>query len=148
MWLFLSVDCPICNAYQPELEDLRRTWSPEGIEFVGVYAEVPVSDAEIRRHVDAYGIRYPVRIDADRSIQRHFGARTVPEVVVTAGGPDAVTDPGAYLYRGRIDDRWPERGSRRPSATTRDLADALSAICAGRPPATRDTVPVGCALAP
>lgn len=148
VWLFVSTDCPICNGYQPEIEAMRARWEPKGIEFVGVYAEVPVTQDEVAAHAREYGIRYPVRIDEDRSLRRRHGVRFVPEAVVTAGGPDAAVDPGAFLYRGRIDDRWPERGSRRPSATAHDLEEAIAAIAAGRSPSVRETTPVGCVLEP
>lgn len=148
VWLFISTDCPIANGYQPEIEAMRLRWEARGIAFVGVYAELPVTAEEVAEHVRAHGIRYEVRIDGDRSLRRSLGVRVVPEVVVTAGGPGAGTDPRAYLYRGRIDDRWPERGSRRASATTHDLDDALADVAAGRPPRVRDTTPVGCVLDP
>ena len=146
VWLFISTDCPICNGYQPEIERLRMRFAPRGIEFVGVYAEVPLERSEMEAHVAKYGMKYPVRIDTDRTIQRRLGARMVPEVVVSAGGPDSSGNPAAFLYRGRIDDQWPERGSRRPSATVHDLERALEAIVAGQQPAVRITTPVGCVL--
>ena len=146
VWLFISTDCPICNGYQPEIERLRMRFAPRGIEFVGVYAEVPLERSEMEAHVAKYGMKYPVRIDTDRAIQRRLGARMVPEVVVTAGAPDSSGNPAAFLYRGRIDDQWPERGSRRPSATVHDLERALEAIVAGQQPAVRTTTPVGCVL--
>ncbi|NBQ13895.1 MAG: hypothetical protein EBU31_04635 [Proteobacteria bacterium] len=146
VWLFISTDCPICNGYQPEIERLRMRFATRGIEFVGVYAEVPLERSEMEAHVAKYGIKYPVRIDTDRAIQRRLGARMVPEVVVSAGGPDSSGNPAAFLYRGRIDDQWPERGSRRPSATVHDLERALEAIVAGQQPAVRTTTPVGCVL--
>lgn len=146
VWLFISTDCPICNGYQPEIERLRMRFATSGIEFVGVYAEVPLERSEMEAHVAKYGMKYPVRIDADRTIQRRLGARMVPEVVVTAGAPDSSGNPAAFLYRGRIDDQWPERGSRRPSATVHDLERALEAITSGQAPAVRTTTPVGCVL--
>jgi hypothetical protein len=146
VWLFISTDCPICNGYQPEIERLRMRFAPRGIEFVGVYAEVPLERSEMEAHVAKYDMKYPVRIDTDRAIQRRLGARMVPEVVVTAGAPDSSGNPAAFLYRGRIDDQWPERGSRRPSATVHDLERALEAIVAGQAPAVRTTTPVGCVL--
>ena len=48
VWLFISTDCPICNGYQPEIERLRMRFAPRGIEFVGVYAEVPLGRREPR----------------------------------------------------------------------------------------------------
>jgi len=148
VWLFISTDCPICNNYQPEIERLRARYTPLGIEFIGVYAEVPVSAAEVADHIRQFAIAYPTVVDDDHAIRKRFGVRFVPEVIVTAGGRGATIDPLAFLYRGRIDDQYPERGSRRPSATTHDLNDALRDITQGRAPAARVTTPVGCVLEP
>ena len=148
VWLFISTDCPICNNYQPELERLRARYTPLGVDFIGVYAEVPVSAGEVADHIRQFAIAYPTVVDDDRAIRKRFGVRFVPEVVVTAGGRDATIDPRAFLYRGRIDDQYPERGSRRPSATTHDLNDALRDITQGRAPTARVTTPVGCVLEP
>jgi len=148
VWLFISTDCPICNNYQPELERLRTRYTPLGVDFIGVYAEVPVSAGEVADHIRQFAIAYPTVVDDDHAIRKRFGVHFVPEVVVTAGGRDATIDPCAFLYRGRIDDQYPERGSRRPSATTHDLNDALRDITQGKAPAARVTTPVGCVLEP
>jgi len=148
VWLFISTDCPICNNYQPELERLRARYTPLGVDFIGVYAEVPVSAGEVADHIRQFAIAYPTVVDEDHAIRKRFGVHFVPEVVVTAGGRDATIDPLAFLYRGRIDDQYPERGSRRPSATTHDLNDALRDITQGKAPAARVTTPVGCVLEP
>jgi hypothetical protein len=148
VWLFISTDCPICNNYQLELERLRARYTPLGIDFIGVYAEVPVSAVEVADHVRQFAIAYPTTVDVDHAIRNRFGVRFVPEVVVTAGGGSATVDPRAFLYRGRIDDQYPERGSRRPSATTHDLNDALQDITHGKAPFVRVTTPVGCVLEP
>ena len=148
VWLFISTDCPICNNYQPELERLRARYTPLGVDLIGVYAEVPVSAGEVTDHIRQFAIAYPTMVDDDHALRKRFGVRFVPEVVVTAGGRDATIDPLAFLYRGRIDDQYPERGSRRPSATTHDLNDALRDITQGRAPTARMTTPVGCVLEP
>ena len=148
VWLFISTDCPICNNYQPELERLRARYTPLGVDFIGVYAEVPVSAVEVADHIRQFAIAYPTTVDVDHAIRKRFGVQFVPEVVVTAGGRGATVDPLAFLYRGRIDDQYPERGSRRPSATTHDLNDALRDITQGNAPAARVTTPVGCVLEP
>ena len=45
----------------------------------------------------------------------------------------AVVADGRVVYRGRIDDRYVDLGVERPSPTQRDLADALTAVLAGKP---------------
>lgn len=147
VWIFMSTDCPICNGYQPEIARLRNRFAPLGIEFVGVYAEIPVTQAEVNAHLKQFAIAYPVRIDNARALQRAFAVRVVPEIVVTAGG-NAQANPNAYLYRGRIDNQYPERGSRQPSATVHDLERALGEIVKSQQPSTRTTTPVGCVLEP
>jgi hypothetical protein len=144
--IFMATDCPIGNAYQPEIERLRAQFEPLGMTFVGVYAEVPLTDEEARAHANAYGIRYATRIDADCALQRALGVRIVPEAVVL----DEADSRGnrRVLYQGRIDDRWIERGARRASATTHDLEDALTSIAAGSEPRVSRTIAVGCTLGP
>ncbi len=127
---------------------MRARYTPLGVDFIGVYAEVPVSAAEVADHIRQFAITYPTTVDDDHAIRNRFGVRFVPEVIVTAGGRGATVDPRAFLYRGRIDDQYPERGSRRPSATTHDLNDALRDITHGKAPAVRVTTPVGCVLEP
>lgn len=144
--IFMATDCPIGNAYQPEIERLRARFEPLGMTFIGVYAEVPLTDEEAREHVNAYGIRYATRIDADCALQRALGVRVVPEAVVL----DEADSSGnrRVLYQGRIDDRWIERGARRASATKHDLEDALTSIAAGSEPRVIRTIAVGCTLGP
>jgi hypothetical protein len=51
------------------------------------------------------------------------------------------------VYHGRIDDRFVSLGLERPEPTTHDLADALSAMLAGKRVAPASTQAVGCFLA-
>ena len=62
-------------------------------------------------------------------------------------GPRYLKIGGRVVYRGRIDDRHVDLGVDRPSATTRDLADALSAVVAGTPVKQPTTKAVGCYIA-
>jgi hypothetical protein len=66
-------------------------------------------------------------------------ATVTPEAAVVVGNRVA--------YRGRIDDRYVDLGLERPKATTHDLADAVSAVLAGRPIANPTTQAVGCFIA-
>ncbi len=141
--LFISSDCPISNSYQPELERLRAKYEPQGISFLGIYAELPISNEEVQKHSRDFGLKYPVMIDKDMTLRKHYGIRVVPEVVLIDGADFA---KGTPLYEGRIDDWYPERGTRRAEPQVRDLERTLDEFIAGKPVSTPRTAPVGCVL--
>src|SRR6185436_14417885 len=95
----------------------------------------------IRQHMAAFSYAGAVEAlrDPDHALVKAAGATVTPEAAVFAGG--------RFVYRGRIDDRYVDLGVERPAATKRDLADALSAIVAGRPVVPPTTQAVGCFIA-
>ena len=86
----------------------------------------------------AYAGREAVR-DPDLALVKFTGATITPEAAVVVGGK--------VVYRGRIDDRYVDLGVERPSPTTHDLVDALTAVLAGKPVARATTQAVGCFIA-
>ena len=77
--------------------------------------------------------------DPKHALVAAVGATITPEAVVWA--------QSRVQYRGRIDDRYVDLGVERPAATTHDLADALTAVVAGRPVPNPETQAVGCYIA-
>ena len=140
----VSTDCPIANGYQPDIERLRARFEPLGIEFLLLYAEVPVSEEEVDAHRARFAIRARAAIDHGRAAQRALGAAVVPEAFVLS--PERPDGTREVMYRGRIDDRHPSRASRLPSASSHELEDALASVAAGRRPAVARTDAVGCVL--
>jgi peroxiredoxin len=135
--VFVGVDCPISNRYAPELERLDREFAPRGVEFFLVYPE-PSLDAEAaRKHGVDYGLTFPALLDREHRLVEHTGVEVTPEAAVLS--PD-----GGILYRGRIDDRWADVGTRRPRASRHELREALEAILAGRPAPQPQGPAVGC----
>jgi thiol-disulfide isomerase/thioredoxin len=155
---FVATDCPISNAYAPEIQRICREYGPKGAECFLIYEDVPpVSeprpgragagrqaavdtprDDEVRRHLSEY--RYagiPAAVDRTRAIATRGGASRTPQVVV-------VDRTGAIRYRGRIDNFYAALGVSRQQVTERDLRRALDAIFAGRPVPVRETEAVGC----
>ena len=51
---------------------------------------------------------------------------------------------GNLVYHGRIDNRYVDFGVARPSATSHELRDAISATLAGRPVSVKYEKAVGC----
>lgn len=137
---FLAHDCPISNAYAPEVNRICGQYGrPDRFGFAVVYPYADLSAADAKAHAKAFGYTVPAFVDVTGAVTRRAGARVTPEVAVI--GPD-----GSILYRGRIDDRWAGYGRSRPEPTTRDLRDALDAILAGKPVPVGRTAAVGCRI--
>ena len=136
--LFTRTDCPIANRYAPEVQALAERYAGRGVEFVLVYPEAGVSEAEFGRHAREYGYRVPVVADPDHRYVRAARAKVTPEA--------AVFRQGKLVYRGRIDDRYVRWGTPRGEPTRRDLVAALDAVLAGRPVDRKETKTIGCAI--
>jgi hypothetical protein len=141
VFLFTSTDCPISNRYAPEVRRIAETFGPKGVAFRLVYPNPSENAAAIREHMSAFayaGATAALR-DPAHALVKFVHATVTPEAAVYAGG--------RIVYRGRIDDRHVDLGVERPAATTRDLADALTAVVAGKPVAHPTTQAVGCFIA-
>lgn len=140
VFLFASVDCPISNRYAPAVQRLHGTFAPKSVSFWLVYPNPGDTPAAVREHLEAYN--YPVHALLDP----HHDLVKLTKVSVT---PEAAVFNAArsLVYRGRIDNRYVSLGVERPAATQHDLADALTAVLAGTPVASRPAPAVGCFIA-
>jgi hypothetical protein len=140
VFLFASVDCPVSNRYAPAVQRLHAEYAPKNVAFWLVYPNPTDTPDAVRDHLNAYG--YPVHalLDPHHDLVKLTGVSVTPEA--------AVFDRSRTLaYHGRIDDKYVSLGVERPSATRHDLADALSAVVAGRAPAEATAPAVGCFIA-
>ena len=138
--LFTDTECPIANAYAPEIRRLAAEFAPRGVRFFLVYADPARGAAEVQAHRDAFGYALPALLDPAHELVARAGATTTPEAGL-------FLPTGELVYRGRIDDRFVELGRERPAATRRDLRDALVAVLAGKPVNPSHTQAVGCFIA-
>ncbi len=135
--IFIAHECPISNAYAPEIARMCREFTPLGVSFRVVYAESDLSAAAAARHSREFAFGCPAIIDSDLRLARRVGAEMTPQAVLLAPS-------GLVLYRGRIDDIFADFGKRRPQPTRRELRDAIEAVLAGRPVASPRTDGIGC----
>jgi hypothetical protein len=135
--LFIARDCPISNAYAPEIKRIIARYSPQRIAFQLVYPDPDTTLVAAKRHAQEYGYSCPVILDPKHRLVRKAGATVTPEAAVFA--PD-----GKLLYRGRIDDLYVTFGQRRFAATKHNLRDVLEAVVRGRRVATPRTTAIGC----
>ena len=141
VFLFTSTDCPVSNRFAPEVNRLAAEFRPKGILFRLIYPNPADGAAAIREHMAAFAYAGAVEAfrDPEHALVALVKATITPEAAVMAAG--------RLVYHGRINDRYVDLGLERASPTTHDLADALSAVLAGKPVAHPATQAVGCYIA-
>lgn len=137
--IFVLQDCPICNAYAPEIKRMASDFMHEGAVFYLVQVDPTLSGAEARAHAADYGYSIPVLLDTRHALVDRLSITAVPTAIVLAAD-------GSVQYKGRIDDRYIALGKPRDHPTTRDLRDALAAVLRHEPVAIARTPTVGCAV--
>ena len=136
---FVTTDCPIANGYAPEIAAIAKDFAGRPVRFYAVHVDSELTPEAARKHAKEYGLTVPVLIDTKHQLVTAAGATRIPEVAVLL--PD-----GTVAYRGRIDDRFPGLGKKRPVPTQRDLRDALDAVLDGKPVVNPRTAVVGCSI--
>lgn len=139
--LFVTTDCPLSNAYVPELNRIHDAYAARGVAFYAVQGDGTVSLEEARRHVKDFGYTFPYLMDPKETLAAAAGATATPEAAV-------FSPSGDLLYLGRVDNRQEDFGKQRVQITEFDLRDALDAILAGKPVPHARTKALGCAIVP
>ncbi|HEY8506527.1 MAG TPA: thioredoxin family protein [Gemmataceae bacterium] len=137
--VFLGTRCPVNNQYLPRLNQLQKEYAGKGVQILGINSNHIDSLEDVAAHAREHGIAFPVLKDLDGRAADRFGATMTPEAFVLDA--DRVV-----RYRGRIDDQY-GRALKKLNPTTRELADALDAVLAGKPVAVAETEVAGCWIA-
>jgi peroxiredoxin len=126
------------------MQALQREATADGVVWLQVISSAPGEQG----HLDGAGARARVRtdnaaptatlLDASGVMGRAYGARNTPQMFV-------ISAEGVVLYQGAIDDRPSARPATLEGANNYVRA-ALTDIAAGRPVATPETTPYGCAV--
>jgi hypothetical protein len=135
--LFVTTDCPISNAFVPEIHRLCEAYSKQGVHFCVVYADPALPPADAKKHFGEYGFRCAAVSDPKHELVERAGATITPEAAV-------FLPSGRLVYRGRINDLYIDYGKPRYVPTSHDLRDVLDAVAAGRDVQPRFTEAVGC----
>jgi mono/diheme cytochrome c family protein/thiol-disulfide isomerase/thioredoxin len=136
--VFVSFECPVSNSYVTPLGELAKQYADKGVTLVAV---CPTDDSAEQVKKTAAGFRptFPVLLDPKRELAAALKAEVTPEAFVL----DA---KGEVRYRGRIDDRFPNRNKPNPTVTSHDLKAALDDLLAGGPVRTPVTKAIGCQI--
>ena len=137
--VFIDTECPIANAYHPELRRLEKEFGRKGVRFFLIHADGGLDPERARKHAAEFDVTALVVIDKGQAWVKKTGASVTPEAVV-------ITPDGKTVYQGRIDDRYADYGKKRPEPKQRDLREALEAVLAGKAVARPRTDAVGCLI--
>ncbi len=136
--IFVLHDCPIANAYAPEIARIAKDYQAKPVRLALVYVDPDLTIKEINRHRKEYGHEgYTAFFDRKHKLVRATGADVTPEAAV-------IDASGRIAYRGRISNLYADYGKRRRKATRHDLRDAINAILAGKAVKTPRTEALGC----
>jgi peroxiredoxin len=138
--MFICNHCPYVQAIEDRLIALAREYEGRRVRFVGICANDPTDYPDdrperllARWREKQYG--FPYLIDQTQAVARAFDAVCTPDLYVYDGDC-------RLAYHGRLDDSWKdERVVRR-----RELAAALDAVLAGRPPEATQSPSMGCSI--
>jgi peroxiredoxin len=132
--MFISVQCPVSNAYDDRMNSLYQDYAAKGVKFIVINANRTEPAAAVQEHARQHSFQFPVYKDENNVVADRFGASVTPETYV-------IDSTGVIRYHGSIDDS--QNVSR---VTTRRLALALDAVLAGKEPPQAETKAFGCSI--
>jgi thioredoxin-related protein len=132
--IFVSVQCPVSNAYNERMSALYRDYSSRGMQFAFVNANSTEPVAEVDSHAREKAFPFKVYKDVDNVLADKFGAQVTPEVFL-------FDNAGTLVYHGRIDDSMPASNIK-----TQDARAAFDAVLAGKPVTVTTTKAFGCTI--
>lgn len=139
VWVFVTTDCPIANAYAPEIQAIADEYTDRHVRMLVIHIDPGTTDELAAAHARDHGYLCPVVVDRDHTLVHHAGVTMTPEAAV-------FDSDGSLRYRGRIDDRFPDLGARRAIASSTDLRAAIDAVARGREVAVPRTEAIGCVI--
>ena len=135
--VFVSTDCPIANAFQPELRSFHQMYAGKGIDCYMIYCAPRMTVAKVTRHINQYEVEMPAVVTDSHKIAKMVGATVTPEAVL-------VNRSGAVCYRGLINNLYAGFGKKRQQATKHYLHDACDELIKNGTVTTTSTKPIGC----
>lgn len=132
--LFVSVQCPISNAYNERMEALNKDYADKGVTVLALNSNKAESIDKIKEHAQKHDFSFPVLKDEKNTIADKLSASVTPEAYVLNSNLE-------LLYQGRIDDSKKESG-----INTKDLRNALDQVLTGKSVSVTKTKAFGCSI--
>jgi peroxiredoxin len=132
--IFVSVQCPVSNAYNERMEKLAQDYRARGINVIGINANSTESTDDVKHHAAEHHLTFTILKDKDNKIADLLGAQHTPEAYLLDTG-------NKLLYHGRIDNSRNSDG-----VNSNDLRDAIDATLAGQPVKNAYVRAFGCSI--
>ena len=138
--IFSCNHCPWVRAWETRIAALGHELPAQGIGVIAINSNDPAAYpgddfADMVARAKERGFAFPYVVDATSAVGRAFGATHTPEAFL-------FDRSGKLVYHGAIDDNAQDAAK----VEHHYLADAASALLAGRPIATPETKSIGCSL--
>jgi peroxiredoxin len=132
--IFVSVQCPVSNAYNERMEKLAQDYKARGVNLIGINANSTESASEVKAHASSNNLTFTILKDNGNKLADALGAERTPEAYVLDTG-------NKIVYRGRIDN-----ARNMSSVSSSELREALDAVIAGKPVAKSSVPAFGCSI--
>lgn len=132
--IFISVQCPISNAYNERMAKLAEDYSARGISVIGINANKSESAADVKAHAADKHLSFAVLKDPGNKIADLLGAQHTPEAYYLDAN-------NRLLYHGRIDN-----STDTTKLESHDLREALDSALAGKPIQKTTSLAFGCSI--
>ncbi|MFY9234684.1 MAG: redoxin family protein [Fimbriimonadaceae bacterium] len=140
--IFVMTDCPIANRMAPEISRICQDYASKSVSVRLAYVDSTATQADVEKHLKAYGHSCPAYLDSKRVLAKNLGASVSPEAIV-------LDSKGKMQYRGRINDLYESgHGKPKPKATVQDLRAALDEVLAGKKVTNPVVGAIGCYISP
>jgi peroxiredoxin len=136
--VFASTACPVSTNYVPRLTELQKKHAKDDVVWVGVCSHEADDAASIAKYVKEAEYPFPLVHDDGGVIAAKLHIQRVPTVLV-------LDSTRTVRYIGRIDDQYSPSVAK-AKASTSELADALTAVIAGKDVAVVSSPAAGCKL--
>ena len=132
--LFISIQCPVSNAYNERMEKLALDYKAKGVNVIGINSNVAEDAASVKTHASENKLSFPILKDPGNKIADRLGATKTPEAYFI--GAD-----NKLLYHGRIDNSRDAAG-----VNSSELRDAIDLTLAGKPVEKTTAMAFGCTI--
>lgn len=132
--IFISVQCPVSNAYNERMEKLAQDYKAKGINVIGMNSNNTEPAPAVKTHASDKHLTFTILKDDGNKIADRLGATRTPEAYV-------IDASGKLVYHGRIDNSQKVEG-----VTSNDLREAMDEMLSGKPISKTGGAAFGCSI--